>query len=100
MVYLVVRVPGTLGGIGASRALDKEIVTMPASTAKASEIKYCVVCGNGSHRTDWINKSGNFVACDSHSKDEVAKAVAKASAPAQTAAKPTAIPPALPQKPS
>jgi hypothetical protein len=42
------------------------------------ELKTCVVCGAGSHRTDWINKSGNEVACDSHSKDEVARAIVKA----------------------
>ena len=42
--------------------------------------RFCVVCGMGSDRTDWINKSGNFVACDNHSKDEVPRAVAKAQA--------------------
>lgn len=71
--------------------------------ANAVEPKICVVCGAASHRTDWINKSGNFVACDSHSKDEVAKAVAQATkAPAtQAPAKLTPIPPAVPSsKPS
>jgi hypothetical protein len=36
----------------------------------------CVVCGVGSSRSDWINKLSGYVACDKHSKDEVAKAVA------------------------
>ena len=55
------------------------------------EPRICVVCGQGSHRTDWINKSGNFVACDNHSSGEVARAVAKAQAPAPVApAAPTA----------
>ncbi len=66
----------------------------------ALEPKFCVVCGAGSHRGDWINKTGNFVACDFHSKDELAVAVAKAMKPAP--AKPgTPIPPAAPAtKPS
>ena len=53
--------------------------------------QFCVVCGTGSDRTDWINKSGNFVACDSHLGAEIARAVAKAQAPAPVApAAPTA----------
>jgi len=36
--------------------------------------RFCVVCGLGSHREDWA--SATNPACDSHSKDEVAKAVA------------------------
>lgn len=48
----------------------------------ADDIKYCVVCGGGSHRTNWVLKSGNFVACDSHSKDEFLAAMKKAQAPA------------------
>jgi hypothetical protein len=67
-------------------------------------LQTCVVCGAGSHRTDWINKSGNFVACDSHSKDEVAKAAAAAGksgtvAPAAAPmAKGVPIPPATQKK--
>lgn len=38
--------------------------------------RYCVVCGMGSHRADWIAKQGP-VACDSHSKAEVDAALAK-----------------------
>ena len=58
----------------------------------------CVVCGQGSDRTDWINKSGNFVACDNHSSGEVARAIAKAQAsapvaPAAPTAKGVPIPP-------
>lgn len=47
-----------------------------------ASLKTCVVCGMQSHRSDWILKSGNFVACDNHSKDELALAVKKAMAPA------------------
>jgi hypothetical protein len=35
--------------------------------------KFCAVCGLGSHRADWQDK--DVVACDGHSKNEVAKAV-------------------------
>lgn len=46
----------------------------------------CVVCGQGSHRTDWIRTkkvSGVlFVACDSHSESEFNAAIQRASAPA------------------
>jgi hypothetical protein len=62
----------------------------------------CVVCGQGSNRTDWINKSGNFVACDSHSSGEVARAVAKVQAVKLVAPAPPTkgvpIPPATPVK--
>jgi len=42
-------------------------------------LRTCVVCGHQSHRLDWIKKSGDFVACDFHSNDEISKAVAKPS---------------------
>lgn len=61
------------------------------------EPKICVVCGQGSHRTDWIKKSGNFVACDNHSDTEITQAVAKATVQKPVApapAKSTPIPPA------
>ena len=38
--------------------------------------KKCVVCGQGSHRTDWATL--DYPACDNHSKVEVAAAVAAA----------------------
>lgn len=44
----------------------------------------CVVCGVGSHRTDWANRTP---ACDHHSEAEVREALAKL-APKQTPAKP------------
>jgi hypothetical protein len=40
-------------------------------------LRTCVVCGNQSHRADWINKSGDFVACDFHTKDELSRAISK-----------------------
>lgn len=44
--------------------------------------QFCVVCGQGSHRTDWVNKfkaNGTlYVACDNHSTDQVQKAIASA----------------------
>ncbi len=46
-----------------------------------ADIKTCVVCGAASHRGDWINKSGDYVACDSHSTEQLANAVKKAVAP-------------------
>jgi hypothetical protein len=58
----------------------------------------CVVCGAKSHREDWINKSGNEVACDQHTAAEVAKAIAakqlKAAAQTQQVKPPvTTVPP-------
>jgi hypothetical protein len=49
-------------------------------------MKTCVVCGASSHRTDWVNKMGDYVACDSHSRVEMGDAVKKAMAP------PSAVP--------
>jgi hypothetical protein len=51
----------------------------------ADGIQYCVVCGNGSHRTDWKNasKDGKFVACDSHSSTEFAAAIKAAASVAE-----------------
>ncbi len=40
-----------------------------------SVMQYCVVCGTGSTRTDWISKQDGFVACDRHSKVEVTQAI-------------------------
>lgn len=60
------------------------------------ETKFCVVCGQGSTRTDWINKSGDYVACDNHTAAQVAQAVSKATAPPAPTAKPGA--PATPPK--
>lgn len=52
-----------------------------------SGVRYCVVCGNGSHRTDWVRKSGDSVACDFHSDAEFQKAIAaRSQAPAQAQA--------------
>jgi hypothetical protein len=51
---------------------------------------HCIVCGAGSHRTDWIKKSQpqdkvQYVACDYHTDKEVNDAVKEQSAPpAQT----------------
>ncbi len=47
-----------------------------APTAPAVE-KFCVVCGQGSHRLDW--QSRDNPACDTHSTDEVKAALAKLS---------------------
>lgn len=61
-----------------------------------ASVKYCIICGQGSHRTDWRNVSGNLVACDHHSKEEFAKAVGaapKTAAPvAGTTSKATVVP--------
>lgn len=63
----------------------------------ADAIQYCVVCGRGSHRTDWINTSGSYVACDYHTKEQMVKAIADKSvkespAPAPTTKAPVPIP--------
>lgn len=45
-----------------------------APAAVDGGIKYCAVCGQGSHRTDWIKKlPDGGVACDSHTQEEIAK---------------------------
>jgi hypothetical protein len=67
-------------------------------------IRTCVVCGNQSHRLDWIQKSGDYVACDWHTKDDVSKAVGKPNEKAKAevvamhagAPKPVATPAATP----
>ena len=41
------------------------------------QTKFCIVCGTGSHRQDWQSKDNP--ACDSHSVEEIAKAVADAA---------------------
>jgi hypothetical protein len=50
-------------------------------------IKYCVVCGAGSHRLDW-QSSTKPVACDTHTKEEVDTALAKLKASPPPAAPP------------
>lgn len=45
-----------------------------------AELKFCVVCGEGSHREKWKNTSGEFVACDQHTTGEIAEAVKLAKA--------------------
>jgi hypothetical protein len=75
-----------------------------SSGGSEMELRTCVVCGAASHRSDWINKLGNEVACDHHTKEEVAKAVAlkaqasKAVAPAAPAAPATKGVPIPPKK--
>lgn len=51
----------------------------PKPAANSTE-QYCVVCGAGSHRADWANKSGQYVACDDHTTEEVQKAIAEVTA--------------------
>lgn len=50
-----------------------------------SGIQYCVVCGMGSHRKDWIKKAAVggkvYVACDSHSQSDVQAAAVAAATP-------------------
>lgn len=46
--------------------------------------KACIVCGMGSHRTDWkttgtLPTGDSYVACDSHSAKEVSAVIAKAT---------------------
>lgn len=46
----------------------------------------CIVCGQGSHREDWIKvkkvNDSTFVACDNHSDAEFSAAVQRATQPA------------------
>jgi len=57
----------------------------------ADVTKVCVVCGAESHRDDWINKQGEFVACDSHTAGEFSSAIAKTKAtPSAVTVQPTA----------
>jgi len=46
------------------------IAATPENTPSNAQ-KACVVCGLGSHRAIWINKSGEYVACDHHSQAEI-----------------------------
>jgi hypothetical protein len=61
-------------------------------------MKHCIVCGAGSHRTDWIKKFAvgdtQYVACDYHTDQECEAAITKAesalAAEKANAAKPPA----------
>ena len=60
---------------------------------------YCVVCGQGSHRKDWIGVKNP--ACDSHSKEQVAAAIAaKNPTPAPASPGPVLVPKAQPPAPT
>lgn len=65
---------------------------MASSTAVpvAPQEKFCVVCGQGSHRTDWKNKfavgATGYVACDSHDEKSVKQAITDAEAAKATEA--------------
>ena len=55
------------------------------STTQPTAHKICVVCGQGSNRTDWKNSAvrngETFVGCDSHTKEEFLKALPAPTAP-------------------
>ncbi len=64
--------------------------------------KLCAVCKQGSHRTDWINKSvdGSKVACDFHTVEELSRVGINKVEPAAPAKQPgvaTAAQPAASQ---
>jgi hypothetical protein len=54
----------------------------PVKEPMSRELRNCVVCGLGSHRTDWINRyaAGNtvYVACDQHTDEQATTAIQKA----------------------
>jgi hypothetical protein len=52
-------------------------------TESINTVKHCVVCNQGSNRRVWKNTSGKYVACDKHSKAEVALAITKFEAGAK-----------------
>lgn len=60
------------------------------ATGKGPVLQLCVVCQEGSTRDDWINtvvvNGVTYVACDHHSKDEVAACANEASLEAQAEA--------------
>ena len=47
----------------------------PSTPATAVVEKFCIVCGQGSHRLDW--QSRDNPTCDTHSPDEVKAAIAR-----------------------
>ena len=51
----------------------------PSTPTPAVVERFCIVCGQGSHRLDW--QSNTAPACDTHSKEEVAAAKAKLNGP-------------------
>jgi len=59
-----------------------------ATPAPTPVEKYCIVCGQGSHRLDW--QSRDNPSCDQHSPSEVQAALAKLkpSPPAPATSKP------------
>jgi hypothetical protein len=69
----------------------------PVEAVKTPKVRFCVVCGNGSHREDWRNSKEGYVACDGHSTSEFEAAIAKVKAeknpqPASTPSTPTQPP--------
>lgn len=70
----------------------------------SSEPRNCVVCGLGSHRVDWTRRSkvGNvlYVACDSHTDQEMQAAVNAAMVKAKKEAEASKAPAEQPASPS
>ena len=51
----------------------------------------CVVCGQASHRKDWVGVK--YPACDSHTKAEIQVAIAAKNPPPAPVSPPVATPP-------
>jgi hypothetical protein len=60
--------------IRVARDKREDIMADVVGAVKKAIEKFCVVCGLGSHRTDWQDET-KPPACDGHSKEEVAAAV-------------------------
>jgi NMD protein affecting ribosome stability and mRNA decay len=76
----------------------------PAKAPLSSELRKCVVCGNGSHRTDWIQRYSVgetlYVACDYHTDKECEIAINKAESELAAERANAAKPPAPLAKPT
>ncbi len=64
---------------------------MASSSASQTPVeKYCIVCGQGSHRLDW--QSRDNPSCDTHAPSEVQAALAKLGTTKPTSSQPTPAP--------
>lgn len=79
-------------------------VTVAPTAPLSAELRNCVVCGLGSHRTDWVRRAkvGNvlYVACDSHTDQELMAAVNAATVKAKKEAEAAKAPAAAATEPS
>jgi hypothetical protein len=51
------------------------------------KLRFCVVCGQGSHREKWTKSGKDWVACDKHTDEEIKASLPKTPSPVLVPAK-------------